>query len=196
VGSSSPEVCEYLLELQEYVESIGATITQMRWLPRRLLEEEDGLSREQEVRSNDLTIDNSWMSRLRREVHQRWGCGGPNVDAFAGQGNKVEGCDGYATMSQEEGAIYDGVSFEWGRHRILWAFPPMRLAKRAISNWPRGRERGEHSFWCLPAVHHSPWRELMVATGARQIAGNVPVHGLGKEVARKWKFNVYLLRKA
>jgi hypothetical protein len=136
------DVNEPLIELAMLMRRRRCTCAGIWWHRRELLHDEDSRSRAADsIESFTVTQDwfDEWMATLPTAEQ-------PNVDAFADTGNAK--LPFYAALEPIEGQFYDGLSTVWARRHILWAFPPLGVAGRALQNW-RASE-SQLAYFCLP----------------------------------------------
>lgn len=189
MGSTAFDFSELLIDIHELLRGSRAVWAATHWLPRDQLGEEDRLSRESRVRTEDLRVTQEWFERFKAALakdQRRL----PTIDGFATKENAV--CERYVSRTPGEGNGFDGTRHQWRAREVPWLFPPVHAIAAAVENWRTSAP--EVAYVCVPAV--KPGHQWL--RGIQALApipcGEAEVEGI-PEGASRWRFRVLALIK-
>ncbi len=190
MGSISPDVNEYLLAFGKRLKQVRATWGGATWFAREFMSVEDAGSREERVATEELVVDADWFQSFLVSLKMRR-CKVPTVDAYSSESNHR--LPNFVVREPKEGLKYDGNKQDWKHYEVPWMFPPVHAITKAVTNWRASNSM--HAYLCVPDVpmRHNWLRGLAELSPEPMMLAMV--NGVHKDVADKWRFRVYHLRK-
>jgi len=97
----------------------------------------------------------------------------PNVDAFATPENAK--LPFYATLEPVVHQFYDGLQTRWRTHHVLWCFPPIGVAEKALMWW--NQSDSLLAYFCVPDLQKEDVEKLIAEDLWTRVAEEVRDRG-------------------